>query len=91
MAKSKTIGFAYWPFRSANKAEAFENHETRAAAYVEVFSTVEGRRVLADILIHAGCNREPLVPGQPDTTAHNLGQLRLARIIVENIVEGLND
>lgn len=56
-------GRFYTPFVLAGDP-MLENEERRAEIYRQVFSTVNGRMVLADILVRAGIGRPAYEPGQ---------------------------
>ncbi len=43
-----------------------QDPERRREAYAKVFGTLEGRQVLADILMRGGCARPAYEPDQPD-------------------------
>lgn len=47
-------------------APIMQDPERRREAYMKVFGTLQGREVLADILMRGGCARPAFEPGQPD-------------------------
>lgn len=81
---------AFWPFGN-DVLVRFDSNDERARAYREVFSTEQGKRVLADLMLGVGMMETPaFVAGQPDTTAYNLGRKEAVFCIIKEIKEGAN-
>lgn len=57
-------------------------HRRTIQDYKRTFSEEHGKRVLIDMVKAAGFGRSNFVPGQPDATAYNLGQMDFVRRVL---------
>ena len=76
--------------RKQSIPQSQDKRATTAVAYAQLFSTEQGKAVLADLEAVAAMDKSGFVPGSTDTTAYNLGRKDVVLQIKQKITRGLS-